>query len=151
LPVGLAVATALALTGCGGGSSVSKPQYIARVNALCLKEQRLMGGLAATQNKFKALVEASNRQRERTLAEIEAVPVPSANAISPEWLSLRRSALAAAKEFAALGYEGPQTRLTPADAAKLRAANRAYFHANDGAAAIARAYGLTNCVRFAAS
>jgi hypothetical protein len=133
-----ALACALAVfSGCGSGS-VSKADYVKKVNALCAAEDQEIRAAAigvGPHAGLLAVLDAANAVRAQSLAKIEAVKTPSSGAISPEWLRLRRRALAISRKRSAGGLK----RRIP-----LRESEE---YANDGnrALKIALAYGLTKC------
>jgi hypothetical protein len=130
------------LAGCGSSTATTtKAQYVARVNAVCSNEKQAMRAIALSKITVVANLDETNRAREAALALIEAVPAPKTEAISPEWLSLRRSALAATKRISALGLGKPRAR----------PAQLEYGRLHRRAESIASAYGLTECAGFASS
>jgi len=141
LAFGPAAAALLALAGCGGGSSTpTKAQYVAKVNALCATEQQQLTQIALEHVKLSVTLDHANGVREQALMQIEAVKKPSSEAISPEWLQLRRRALELSKKVAAAGPGSSAAR--PLD--------REYVVVTNKARALGLAYGLTSCRGFAA-
>ncbi len=133
-------ALSLALAGCGGGSSApTKAQYLSKVNALCASEQQQLTQAALERVKLAVALDHDVAIRERVLGEIEAVKKPSSEAITPEWLALRRKALALAKRISVLGLGSRAARPL----------NLEYVLVNNKALRIANEYGLTSCRRFA--
>jgi hypothetical protein len=136
-----AAAALLALAGCGGGSSgTTKAQYVKQVNSICAVEQQQLTQAALERVKLSATLDHANSIREQTLAKIEAVKSPHGEAISPEWLQLRRRALSLAKKIAAAGIGSRAARPLNAE----------YVNATNKAERLGAAYGLNSCRRFAA-
>jgi hypothetical protein len=142
-------AVALALTslalllsaGCGGGSSApTKAQYVAKVNAICANEQQQLFQVGLSKVKLLTALAESIRIREAALSNIEAIKSPSGEAISPEWLALRKRALSASKKISA-SHLGSR---------EAREQNSIFITSYNSALRLARAYGLTTCRGFAA-
>ena len=132
--------TLIALAGCGGGSSATtKAQYVAKVNALCTSEEQQLTQTALAKGKITAVLDHDIAIREQVLGEIEAVKKPSSEPISPEWLELRRKALALAKRISALGLGSRAAQPL----------NLEYVTVSNKALRIGNAYGLTACHGFA--
>jgi hypothetical protein len=125
----------LALAGCGGSSGNTKADYVKKVNALCATEQKEINLLANSHSSLIALVSSENRVREKTAALIEAVKEPSSEPISPEWMNLRRAAIAAANKVAAAGL--------PSKTANQQ--TLVFNVATQKARTIASEYGLSEC------
>lgn len=137
----LVPAAVVALAGCGGSSTPTKAQYIAKVNAICATEQHELDQVALASTKLLAKISEAIQIRERANAHIEAVKLPKSEPISPEWIVLRRRAVAATKKIAAAPLRSKE------DAVQ----NRIYITTSNGARKLAIAYGLTSCGRFASS
>jgi hypothetical protein len=136
----LALTALLALAGCGGGSSrPTKAQYIAKVNAICATERQQLTQLALAKTKLTETLDRANAAREQIIAQIEAVKTPSREAITPEWLELRKRALSLAKRISAAGL-GSRTS---------QPLNREYVVVSNKTEKLGLAYGLSSCRGFA--
>jgi hypothetical protein len=141
--VALLLTTAVALAGCGGsGSSApTKAEWIQKIDLICSTEKQEITQLAVSRTTLLASASLDNKVREGAATKIEAVKLPGSEAISPEWMKLRRRAIAAANTVAAIGLKGP----------KLRGESEVFRISSNQAATTALAYGLHDCRGFAAS
>jgi hypothetical protein len=137
----MALSGVLVLAGCGGGSKPSKAAYIKRANAICAAENQQMRKIAERKETLQEAIGAAFQLREQTNDKLQALKLPADSSVPAEVLRLRRRATEAGH---AIVNSRPRT---PAR----RAANLKFFVNNEKAARLARAYGLTSCVGFAAS
>jgi hypothetical protein len=135
----LACALPALAAGCGGSGGTTKAGYVAKVNALCATEKQEIRQLSFSHASLISLVSRDNRVRENVAAQIEAIKPPSSEAISPEWLALRRAAISAANKVAAAGL--------PSSIA--RAQGLVFNEESEKARRLAIPYGLTECHGFA--
>jgi hypothetical protein len=134
-----AIVVMVALGGCGSSKpgGLTKAQYVARADAICLA---LEAQSRALSRQAKALLQAIKEitvARERADAQLQAIPKPASESRPAEWLHWRELATADTKK--ALESKPGSS------------ANRATFVAEhtdlERSRALARAYGLTACAR----
>ena len=134
------MATLLVLAGCGGSSAQTKSGYIKQVNALCETEKRELNQVALRGTKLLVKISEAIQIREQSNNKIGAVKLPASEAITPEWLQLRRLALSAAKKIAA----------APLRSAESSRQNAVLITSGNRAQQLGLAYGLKQCHGFSA-
>jgi hypothetical protein len=134
-----ALAVAWLIAGCGGGhKSPTKASFVAKANAICSSlEQQLkeLGGVRV-QGGFEAKLEEGANTVAKSVAELRKIPLPPHETVPREWLRYRELAAAAAKRLISVAPTSPLRRV----------ASEEEFKAKQRAAAVARSYGLTDCL-----
>ncbi len=135
------VATAV-VAGCGsGGSSTTgaptKAQYIARVTAVCNELMRHTETISEGGHGFEAAVREIVNAHEQADRQLRAISLPASSTMAAEWLHWRETATSAMRRaIDAKPYSHERT-----------AASADEFKANEKARALAKAYGLSACLR----
>jgi hypothetical protein len=131
-----------AVAGCGGSSTPTKDEYVAKANAACRALNQSLKSVGENASSIKAKLSEANRVREQANAKLRAIPRPAQAKIPSEWLQLRDAALVAVKK---LSTTKPRSRARDT-------AQAAYLKALEKATTLAKSYGLVTCsTGFAAS
>ncbi len=133
---------AAVVAGCGsGGSSTAgaptKAQYIARVTAVCTALTERSEAISAGAHNFEAAVREIVDAYEQADRQLRAIALPASSTGPEEWLHWRETATSAMRgAIDAKPYSHART-----------AASADEFKANEKARALAKAYGLSACLR----
>jgi hypothetical protein len=138
----LAAVTAIGVVaGCGSNSRPTKAAYNTRANRVCESLNQKMHAIAERPfGNLSAELKEVLKVKEQANTQLRAIRMPAADAVPSEWLRYRELAIGALKNIVRAKPRSPGARI----------ANRAYVKANAKAEEIARAYGVTACVGFAA-
>jgi hypothetical protein len=133
-----ALVTLAAVTGCGSGhKTLTKSQYIARAQAVCVALERKLQAVSTNKNPFPPKIREVVRARLVANEQLRALSAPSSEKVASEWLRWREAALAAT-----------QTALkTKPDSAANKAAGKKEYEATEKARALAKSAGLPACAR----
>jgi hypothetical protein len=137
---GLAVVFAVvAAGGCGStkAGGITKAQYIARANAVCLAYEAKRVALSVSAKTLRIAVREINLAQQQSDVQLQAIPKPGSDPAPSEWLHWRQLATGDTKR--ALDSQ-------PGSAAN-QAASLAEHTDREKARALAKAYGLTVCSR----
>jgi hypothetical protein len=134
-----AVFVVVAAGGCGStkAGGITKAQYIARANAVCLAYEAKRQALAASAKTFRIAVSEVNLAHQQSDVQLQAVPKPASDPVPSEWLHWRQLETADTKT----------TLDTQPGSAANQAAAVAEHTDREKARALAKAYGLTVCSR----
>jgi hypothetical protein len=135
-----AVAVAAGCGSSGNSSTTSTPtkaQYIARVTVVCTALTQRSEAISAGAHNFEAAVREIVDAYEQADRQLRAIPLPASSTAPAEWLHWRATATAAMRRaIDAKPYSHERT-----------AASADEFKANEKARGLAKAYGLSACVR----
>jgi hypothetical protein len=137
-PLLAALAAMWLLAGCGGHKAATKASFVAKANAICssLEQQLKAIGSVRVEGGFEAKLEEGANTVKQSVAELRKIPLPPHETVPREWLHYRELAAAAAKRVSNAAPSSPQRR----------AASEEESTASKRATALARSYGLTDCL-----
>jgi hypothetical protein len=134
-----ALVVSVAVSGCGStkAGGITKAQYVARANAVCLALEARARALGKQANTLKQAIEEITVARQQANAQLQAIPKPASDPRPSEWLHWRELATADTKKALQLK---PGATASHAEAVT--------EHTDlEKARALAGAYGLTACAR----
>jgi hypothetical protein len=134
-----AVFVVVAAGGCGStkAGGITKAQYIARANAVCLAYEARRRALSVSAKTFRTALSEIDSAHQQADLQLQAIPKPASDPIPAEWLHWRELRTAAAK----------RTLETKPGSAENKAATLAENTDFEKARTLAKAYGLTVCSR----
>lgn len=138
-----ALVTIAVVTGCGSGhkatATLTKSQYVARAQAVCVALERKLHAVSASSSPFLPKIREVVSARQVANEQLRALSVPSSEKVASEWLHMREVAVAAT-----------QTALKTKPGSEANAAaGKKEYEATEKARALAKAAGLPACARVA--
>jgi hypothetical protein len=134
-----AVFVVVAAGGCGStkAGGITKAQYIARANAVCLAYEAKRRVLSASAKTLRIAITEIDLAHRQSDVQLQAIPKPASDPLPSEWLHWRELATADSKK----------TLETQPGSAANHIAAVAEHTDFEKARAFAKAYGLTVCSR----
>jgi outer membrane murein-binding lipoprotein Lpp len=134
-----ALAATSLLAGCGGGNKTpTKASFVTKANAICASLEQQLKELSnvRVQGGFEAKLEEGADTVAKSVAELRKIPLPPHETVPREWLHYRELAAQAAKRLISVAPTSPLRRVASEEEA----------NAKQRANAVARSYGLTDCL-----